>query len=324
MKTIKSNDGNPTPTVNLTINKNRAKLYSNGTYYLKNGQTFEIELFNPTKSKIRADIKIDGRIVSGGGLVLNPGERVYLERFMETNNKFLFETYEVEDSKEAQEAISDNGSLTVDFYKETMVTLRPSNDWINYGFDPSKHPDYKGPRITYFGNYTSPINPFYTGDFNVTSTGNDFNVTPIGTGIGTTTTNIVNTSTTNNITFEQSSFTSYGMDFASGPDSSVDCFYSTSVPFDTPDSHGDILTKSSFSTNETGRTEKGETSSQTFESVYATFDYSPFETVEFKLLPLSKKMITSSDTTFKFYCGECGKKVKTAFKFCPNCGDKLI
>lgn len=298
MQTIKNNGGEPKPTANLTINKNRAKVYDNGTYYLRNGQTFEIELFNPTKSKIRGDIKIDGRIVSGGGLILNPGERVYLERFVETNNKFLFETYEIEDSKEAQEATSDNGSLTVEFFKES-VALRPSNDWVNYGFDPSKHPDYY--KTTYWGNLNAPVNPFYSNDFNVTTTGSgDFTVTPTYNS-----TNVTNLNC--------------GVDPIIGLNSSTMCFYSS----DDLDTTNYIIDQSSTPKKETGRTERGEASNQSFETVSASFNYLPFETVVYSLLPVSKMEITSKDLAFRHYCHECGSKIKSQFKFCPKCGEKL-
>jgi hypothetical protein len=115
------NTGNPVPTAHVTVNKNRVKMYDNKNYYLNNGQTFEIELFNPTKSKLKADIYLNQDKVSGGGLILKPGERVYLERFVESNNKFLFETYDVEDTEEVKNAISNNGEVKVYFYPESVT-----------------------------------------------------------------------------------------------------------------------------------------------------------------------------------------------------------
>lgn len=131
--------GTPAPTVHVTVNKNRLKQYSQGggvergcntssaEYFLKNDQTFELELFNPTNNVVKADIHLNGDNISGGGLVLKPGERVYLERYIESNNKFLFETYEVEDSGEVAKAIAKNGKLKVEFFSEftKQPFLRP-------------------------------------------------------------------------------------------------------------------------------------------------------------------------------------------------------
>lgn len=113
----------------ITRNRNRSRIYGD-TVYLKNGQNFEIELFNPSTIKALAKIKINGNYISNGGIILRPGERVYLERFIETNNKFLFETYEVDKSDEAINAIRNNGLIEVDFYTEQVFV------------------NYTGPQIT--------------------------------------------------------------------------------------------------------------------------------------------------------------------------------
>ena len=107
----------PMPTANITVNRNRVKLYGKNIY-LKSGSTFEIELWNPKQIRVLAKIKINGQSVSGGGIVINPGQRVYLERFIDVDRKFVFSTYEVENSGEAREAIARNGDVTVEFYDE--------------------------------------------------------------------------------------------------------------------------------------------------------------------------------------------------------------
>ena len=134
MKISKTDGYNPVPTAHVTVNKNRVKIYESKNYYLKNGQTFEIELFNPTTTKVKAEITLSGSNISSTGLILRPGERVYLERFLDSNNKFLFETYEVEDTAEVKTAIKNNGTLEIKFYKEYQVTtLTTSNSiyWAN-------------------------------------------------------------------------------------------------------------------------------------------------------------------------------------------------
>ena len=72
---------------------------------------------------------------------------------------------------------------------------------------------------------------------------------------------------------------------------------------------------------ETGRVEKGEKSNQSFTNSYEQFNYYTSHTVKFKIQPLSTKNKTTED--IRQYCTECGTKIKTNFKFCPSCGNKL-
>lgn len=112
-------------TAHITKNRNRSKIYENSVY-LKDGENFEIELFNPTTSRVLAKITINGNSISNSGIVLKPGERVYLERFIDSNNKFVFETYEVEGSNEALNAIRNNGGVEVSFYTEITTSTYSS------------------------------------------------------------------------------------------------------------------------------------------------------------------------------------------------------
>lgn len=108
---------NPQPTAHLTVNRNRLKLYGNSVY-LQNNSNFEIELFNPSTVRVLAKISVNGSRISDSGLIINPGQRVYLERFLTEDKRFKFSTYEIENSEEAKSAIRNNGEVTVDFYEE--------------------------------------------------------------------------------------------------------------------------------------------------------------------------------------------------------------
>ena len=106
----------------IAIQKNRQKVYgSNGNsqVYLKDGEEFQIELFNPTQTKYLVKFKINGNYQSQRGLVLNPGQRYFLDRFVDEDRKLAFSTYEVENSKQAKLAIEKNGLFEVEFYAET-------------------------------------------------------------------------------------------------------------------------------------------------------------------------------------------------------------
>ena len=117
MYTANLNCGVQACTAHITRNNSRLKIYGN-SIYLKDSQAFEIELFNPTPGKMLAKIEINGRFISDAGIVLNPGQRIYLERFIDSNNKFVFETYDIDKNPEAIAAIKDNGKVNVYFYDE--------------------------------------------------------------------------------------------------------------------------------------------------------------------------------------------------------------
>ena len=113
------------PTAFITKGKHRVKQYSQSVY-LNNGDEFEIELFNPTKKTILAKIKINGEYLSTAGLILKPGQRVFLERFIGVDKKLVYSTYEIDGSnKEVLNAIASNGNVEVEFYNESLP------NWIN-------------------------------------------------------------------------------------------------------------------------------------------------------------------------------------------------
>ena len=97
-----------------------------GKVYLTDGDEFQIELYNPMTQCVLADIKLNGNPISKSGLVLRPGERFYLDRFIDDKKKFVFSTYEVEDTEESAEATASNGMLEVFFYKESVIEVK---DW---------------------------------------------------------------------------------------------------------------------------------------------------------------------------------------------------
>ena len=103
----------------ITKSKQRLKQQID-TVYLNNGDEFEIELFNPTQNKVLAKIEMNGNSI-GNGIILRPGERVFLERYLDEAKKFLFETYVVNgNNKEVQDAIENNGDVVIKFYNEIL------------------------------------------------------------------------------------------------------------------------------------------------------------------------------------------------------------
>jgi hypothetical protein len=117
------------PSAFVTKGRQRIKQF-NDIVYLKNGDEFEIELFNPIKNKVLAKISING-ISLGTGIVLRPGERVFLERYLDVAKKFLFETYNVDgNDSNVKEAIKNNGNVEVEFFEES----KPPIYYVNYSY----------------------------------------------------------------------------------------------------------------------------------------------------------------------------------------------
>jgi hypothetical protein len=300
------------PTANLAVNKSRVKLYNKQgempTYYLQKGQEFQIELFNPTTDVVLAKIILNGNPISQGGLVLNPGQRVFLERYLDVAKKFLFDTYEVAKTSEAQQAIENNGDFKVEFFRE---------------------------RQSYFSN---TINLNSVGGYR---RGNDYqhlNGTTTGGYVGQTTTNINNTFTTNSTsTLGLTGMITNTSTLTSGSVPTANAFFNTSASNTgavTMDSlYADVtysqrtepikLKKFRCSKSiETGRVEKGSSSDQKIKTVDKEFEYFSFHTIEYKMLPISQKINSSEDINVKVYCTNCGAKLGKGHKFCSSCGTK--
>jgi len=111
------------PMAYVTVNKGRKKM-KNEVVFMDNGTEFEIELFNPTQNTVLSKISINNKLISYSGIVLRPGERVFLERYLDNPSRFKFETYSVNgNAEEIKEAIEKNGLIKVEFYNEDTTPL---------------------------------------------------------------------------------------------------------------------------------------------------------------------------------------------------------
>lgn len=137
------------PTAYIAVNRNRLKHYGEKVY-LKDGTHFELELFNPKQTKVLAKIYLNGQPVSSSGIVLRPGQRVFLERWLDEAKKFLFETYEVDNSKEAVEAVEKNGKVRIEFYDE--IVPQSNTNWSDqrylYNTSGTVYPPFGGTTVT--------------------------------------------------------------------------------------------------------------------------------------------------------------------------------
>jgi len=119
------------PTAHITLNKSRIKTYPYNQIFMADGSEFQIELDNCTTSVWLAIISVNGEKISESGLVLKPGEHIFLD----TPNigsggkkcKFKFETYEIEQGR--SHLVADNGKVKIEFYKERTLP-----QWITYTY----------------------------------------------------------------------------------------------------------------------------------------------------------------------------------------------
>ena len=109
------------PTAHITKKKSRLKVYNGHVVFLKDKDNFEFEIHNPKNKTVLCKIKLNGEYISTSGVVLRPGQRVFLERFLDSNNKFEFSTYKVKDTSENRSAIDLNGNVLIEFYDEQQV-----------------------------------------------------------------------------------------------------------------------------------------------------------------------------------------------------------
>ena len=309
MNILKTNasDGNY---AKLAINKSILKEYRTSdctrTVYLNDGDEFQIQLFNPLTVEIAAEIFIDNEPLSNL-IILNPGERMWLERYTDKAKKFRFRTYTVDgDSKEVEAAISHNGEIKIKFYKKKV------NEPVHI---------YNNNIYVHDNTYWWKWEPMWYNNITCNSEANSIK-SPV------------------NMTLYSSSISSLTGDCgqsvptaASALNISVGDAINCSANIGGHDfEDGSSIAWSSTSTDdyievdnnmiETGRVSEGGNSNQKFISVDIDLESFPFRTEEFKILPYSRKPYTVNDAK-KIYCSNCGHKLNTKFKFCPYCGEKI-
>lgn len=127
-KVKKATTNAPSAWIVNSLDRGRKSIKQNNVY-LNDKEEFLIELYNPLQQPVLTEIKLNGNSISTSGLVLNPGQRYYLDCFIDDNKKFIFNTYDVDDSNETANATEKNGLLEVFFYKESVVNL---SNWNRY------------------------------------------------------------------------------------------------------------------------------------------------------------------------------------------------
>lgn len=287
---------NPQAWIVNPSDKGRKKIYLNNKVYLESNQEFAIELFNPLDVSVLSEIKINGKKASKNGLVLRPGERFYLDCFIDDKRKFIFKTYEVEDTEESNDAISNNGYVEVSFFKEKQhyQTYSSGTNIIKDGYNDI----WFGTGVRYDTGTPIKLNG---GIASGTSIGGDVKFSSSNTS--------TSTGGYTNMYFCNSTL----------DDVSLSCDSSYTI---NEGKRSKAKVKKSIDKIETGRVEKGSKSSQKFESVDMEFEYWTISQSIYQLLPEGRKPVETSELKMNF-CSCCGSKLKTKYKFCPSCGEKL-
>ena len=278
----------------IAMNKSLVKeFYSSGDriVYLDNNSEFQIQLFNPYTYTIGADISLNGNAMSNR-IIIKPGQRIWLERYLDSPEKFLFSTYEVDDAPEVKAAIAKNGVVEVKFYKEKE---KPVYQPIYINNIIEKTPYYNQ---HWYKNEITCL------DGAVNFCCDSVKSIDAPTHLETSCAKGISASAASCATYDASLSTTKAY---------VDSV-STAKTLGFPDEKEETI--------ETGRIEKGGYSHQQFTSVDIDFEYWPFKTETVKILPTSRKPITKNDLN-KVYCCNCGRKLNTKFKFCPYCGVKI-
>lgn len=130
--------------------------------YLNDGDEFQLQFFNPYTDIIGAEIYFDNSKISEKTIIIRPGERIWLDRFLDSNNKFKFYTYTVNNSNEVKSAIRYNGLIHIKFYRELKISYSPGN--YNFIYNP-----YNPITVT----YDNPVLQEYTTTYCSSLTGSE-------------------------------------------------------------------------------------------------------------------------------------------------------
>lgn len=282
----------------IAVDKNRLKEYGDGNVYLKDGANFQVELFNGETDTFGAVLELNGKPISDSKLVLRPGERIFLDRYIDDQVKFLFETYEVDGSDaKVREAIKNNGNVNVKFYREREVIKNPQKAPIT--------------TISNAGNWTFDGTLTVNGSISATSgTSGEWN----GGNIMYSSTK--NASPTTMVLGEaHEGVTTSGYASISTSDYSV---AGATLDWAEPDT----TAVRSAKTVETGRIGKGEKSEQEIDKVEVFFEHLPEFEAQLNILPESQKSSYVS-SEIRSYCTGCGTRVRSRWRFCANCGEQV-
>jgi len=300
----------PSPECDILVNKQIRKTYGKkkNKVYLNDGDHIQLNLLNPLYHRIGVQLEFNGE-KEEKMIILNPGQKVLLDRFIDTKKKIKFGTYFVDGSNDkVKESIKKNGNMKIHFWCEKM---KPQTfDESSIIIDKSKTTQKWSPVLDKLG-ITDTEKREWLFNYNVNY---DENYNLYGSQSCST---LDNTNGMGNLTNNLNSR-----------------IYTSSFDGQLP------------KLEETGRVEKGDKSKQKMKETEFEVD-KVFHIKEFKLLPFSKlkekkkkstldtkpKSVTVDahsnyyrNTDHRIYCSNplCGHRVRNQnWKFCPICSTEL-
>lgn len=284
--------------------KSGKKVKQENRVYLKNGQEFQIFLKNFRGIPVMVELTINGE-TQEETIILDPNERLFLERYLSSNNKFKFNTYELSAGlKKLIESKVELGVITARVYavesvysdRDVKITNIPN---IQHVVDFKNQPVYG----TSGG----------TGDFY----GNTLNLNTLVTACSSLTTGSMGTYGANQTNMKLAS-KSKGIE-------SINYSFAQDLDDIEMDQANKILQETNAKA-EIGAIEKGAYSDQKFEGCPDFRKGRLLDTYTIHVYPVSVQASEekkSSKIEGAVYCSVCGRKQKSGQKFCPSDGTEF-
>ena len=298
-----------------TSSLDELKTYQGNDIFLNNGDEFQIRLFNPLTERIGAQVSINGK-GSNHLLVLNPGEDVVVDRFLDEKRRMIFETYQYDDNNQAaRNAVANNGIIELKFFKEFFPTVYNSITW-------NSSAGVTGPcqSIGTNGNYGTLSNTLGIGGVFTSFDASNNNSRIYDSNA------LYSANLSAPLDFESDCVSKACVDGEVNINLNINTFKNPGVYVCEPDkseiSTKNLMRSKSAKIKETGRVTKGDKSSQSFQSVDIQFESFPFHTIVYHLKPMSEK--NEDLREIREYCDQCRYRIrKSSYLYCPKCGNKL-
>jgi hypothetical protein len=283
------------------------------TVYIPFGSEYSFLLKNLNTTRALVNVFIDGEDMTPGGLVLNAGQEVDLERSIKGGNlkegnrfKFIERTQSIEDGPRGIKL--EDGLVRIEFqFEKSPVKVSDLPDW--------QQKSIFGPM---FGNHGGIVGGLGTSEY---------------TGVTDKYSNWISASgATTNVSQMNVGGALRGVDWskngevtAQAASASIDKYNADNGIINKFDAHDGSATMD-WCQNEVGITVPGSKSTQSFTTTYMNAMESEKHTIVLKLLgetPDNKPVLQPVNVKMKPKCVTCGKQNKATAKFCSACGTAL-
>lgn len=277
------------------------------TVYIPFGSEYSFLLKNLNTTRALVNVFIDGEDMTPGGLVLNAGQEVDLERSIKGGNltegnrfKFIERTSAIEDGPRGVKL--EDGLVRIEFqFEKPPMRVSDLPDWQKKSIFGPMFGDHGG----IVGSSNTSDNFRYTGSRD-TFTNTSYNV---------------------NGMLRSVDFSQNGQVTAQAASASIDKYCADNGIINKMDAHDGMATMDSYvPKNDVGITVPGSKSTQKFQTTYMNALEPEKHTIVLKLLGETednKPILKPVTTKHKPKCVTCGKQNKATAKFCTECGTAL-